>query len=211
MAQVEATEHDLLLAQRIISAAERHDVQALRVLLKDGSANVYVDGRAPLHAAIASGAGLEDQTLKTVELLLQNGGIWNDLNSDNETPGCIALQLGLKTVYETMIEAGVRAEMLFSKIHELGMDVDDADDEGEEAAPKKAIRTAVEEDVSVDNHAYLKSKLRFKPGILLDQSDNAVMMDWETEIMTRHAETLIPTSGLRTMNVGHGMVCLPPN
>jgi hypothetical protein len=33
----------------------------------------------------------------------------------------------------------------------------------------------------------------------------AVMMDWETQIMQRHAETLIPKSGLRTMNVGHGM------
>ena len=31
------------------------------------------------------------------------------------------------------------------------------------------------------------------------------MMDWETEIMTRHAETLLPTPGLRALNVGHGM------
>jgi hypothetical protein len=31
------------------------------------------------------------------------------------------------------------------------------------------------------------------------------MMDWETQIMQRHAETLIPKPGLRTMNVGHGM------
>jgi protein arginine N-methyltransferase 2 len=51
----------------------------------------------------------------------------------------------------------------------------------------------------------LKSQLRYKPGILLDESDNAVMMDWETQIMQRHAETLIPKSGLRVMNVGHGM------
>jgi hypothetical protein len=33
----------------------------------------------------------------------------------------------------------------------------------------------------------------------------AVMMDWETEIMQRHTETLVPKAGLRTMNVGHGM------
>src|SRR5690348_15511799 len=35
-----ASEEDILLAKRIISAAERHDVAALEVLLKNGSANV---------------------------------------------------------------------------------------------------------------------------------------------------------------------------
>ncbi|KIW04906.1 uncharacterized protein PV09_04077 [Verruconis gallopava] len=205
MSQIEGTEEDLLLAQRILSAAERHDLQALQVLLKDGSANVYVNGRAPLHAAIASGEGAEDATAKTAELLLQNGAIWNDLNSDNETPGCIALRLGLMKVYEMMVEAGVRAEMLFSKMQELGMDVDGEGDEDAEGAPQRATRVTVEEDVSIDNHAYLKSKLRYKPGILLDESDNAVMMDWETEIMKRHAETLADRPGLRTMNIGHGM------
>ena len=31
------------------------------------------------------------------------------------------------------------------------------------------------------------------------------MMSWENTIMTRHAETLLPTPGLRALNVGHGM------
>jgi len=30
-------------------------------------------------------------------------------------------------------------------------------------------------------------------------------MEWEREIMRRHAETLIPKPRLRTMNIGHGM------
>ena len=205
MTQVEGTEDDLILAKKIISAAERHDLAALKILLKDGSANVYVDGKAPLHAAIASGANDEVATVKTVHLLLENGGIWNDLNSEDETPGCIALKLGLKKVYEVMVDAGVRAEMLFSKMQELGMDVDEAEDEEDESGRQRATRAAVEDDVSLDNHAYLKSKLRYRPKILLDESDNAVMMDWEEAIMIRHAETLIPKEGLRTMNVGHGL------
>jgi len=143
--------------------------------------------------------------VKTVHLLLENGGIWNDLNSEDETPGCIALKLGLKKVYEVMVDAGVRAEMLFSKMQELGMDVDEAEDEEDESGRQRATRAAVEDDVSLDNHAYLKSKLRYRPKILLDESDNAVMMDWEEAIMIRHAETLIPKEGLRTMNVGHGL------
>jgi protein arginine N-methyltransferase 2 len=231
----QATEEDILLAKRIISAAERHDVPVLNILLKEGSANVQdptaTVATSPLHAAIAScgqaesGKEASDEAIQTVELLLQNGAIWNDLNKEDETPGCIALRLNQKKIYDIMVEAGVRAEMLFAKMEALGLNGDaDSESEAEDditddqpAAKKQKvsaeevqeIQQSVEEqvldDVSLDNRAYLKSQLRYKPGILLDSSDNAVMMDWETQIMQRHAETLIPKSGLKVMNVGHGM------
>lgn len=233
----QATEEDILLAKRIISAAERHDVSVLKILLKEGSANVQdptaTVATSPLHAAIAACGKAEDgkeagnDAVQTVELLLQNGAIWNDLNKEDETPGCIALRLGQKKIYDIMVEAGVRAEILFAKMEALGLG-GDATKEGEEeeddvaseeqpAAKKQKVseeeaksiqetaQDPVLDDVSLDNHAYLKSQLRYKPGILLDESDNAVMMDWETQIMQRHAETLIPKAGLKVMNVGHGM------
>jgi protein arginine N-methyltransferase 2 len=231
----QASEDDILLARRIIGAAERHDAPALKILLKEGSANVQdptaTVATSPLHAAIAScgkaedGKEAGDDAVKTVELLLENGAIWNDLNTEDETPGCIALRLGQKKIYQIMVEAGIRAELLFSKLEALGLGDDDVEvEEGEadatveQPAAKKqkvseetaqAIQQAVEEqvleDVSLDNKAYLRSQLRYKPGILLDESDNAVMMDWETQIMQRHAETIIPKPGLKVMNVGHGM------
>ena len=230
----QATEEDILLAKRIISAAERHDVPALKILLKQGSANVQdptaTIATSPLHAAIAgcgkseNGKEADSNAIETVELLLQNGAIWNDLNKEDETPGCLALRLEQKKIYEIMVDAGVRAEMLFAKMAALGLGADEEDEPEDEetseeqpAAKKqkpseataKPIQETTEEqkldDVSLDNRAYLKSQLRYKPGILLDESDNAVMMDWETQIMQRHAETLITKAGLRTMNVGHGM------
>ena len=205
----QATEEDILLAKRIISAAERHDVEALKVVLKHGSANVQdpTTGTSPLHAAIEAcgkaenGTEVDEAAIKTVQLLLENGAIWNDLNNADETPGCIALRLGQKSIYEMMVEAGVRAELLFSKMEALGL----GGDEEEESRDESELADKLLDDVSLDNKAYLKSQLRYKPGILLDSSDNAVMMDWETTIMKRHAETLIPKSGLRCMNVGHGM------
>lgn len=249
MADLQASEQDILLAKRIISSAARHDVPALTILLKEGgSANVQDPtadvATSPLHAAIAAcenvkegGKDASDEAVKTVELLLQNGAIWNDLNNKDETPGCIALRLGQKKLYDIMVEAGVRAEMLFARMEALGLvgggvvggedvEIEAAEETQEEEQPaaKKqktddgeakdvevkngqlsAQEQALLDDVSLDNHAYLKSQLRYKPGILLDESDNAVMMDWETQIMQRHAETLIPRAGLRTMNVGHGM------
>ncbi|KAF2748966.1 arginine N-methyltransferase 2 [Sporormia fimetaria CBS 119925] len=243
MADLQASEEDILLAKRIISAAERHDIPALTVLLKEGSANVQDPtapiATTPLHAAIAScgkaeeGKEASEEAIKTVELLLQNGAIWNDLNQQDETPGCIALRLGQKKIYDMMVEAGVRAEMLFAKMEALGLgqDINLADepkdapaeedetrdeqpaakkqkideDSAKEVQQEKVVDPRILDDVSLDNKAYLKSQLRYREGILLDESDNAVMMDWETQIMQRHAETLIPKKGLRTMNVGHGM------
>lgn len=165
--------------------------------------------------------------VQTVELLLQNGAIWNDLNKEDETPGCIALRLGQKKIYDIMVEAGVRAEILFAKMAALGLgdntvevEVEEEEEEAEEqpAAKKQKVSEkevkeisqttedpAVLDDVSLDNHAYLKSQLRYKDKILLDSSDNAVMMDWEDQIMRRHAETISPKPGLKVMNVGHGM------
>ncbi|ETI20332.1 hypothetical protein G647_08366 [Cladophialophora carrionii CBS 160.54] len=231
----QASEEDILLAKRIISAAERHDVPALQILLKDGSANVQDPtaqvASSPLHAAVAScgkaedGKEADDDAIKTIELLLENGAIWNDLNKEDETPGCVALRLGQSKIYEMMVEAGVRAELLFAKMEALGLDDEDEeeDDEddatnGEQPAVKKqklssddakaveqVIEAKVLDDVSLDNHAYLKSQLRYGPGILMDETKNMVMMSWETDIMQRHAETLIPKKGLRVMNVGHGM------
>lgn len=191
---------------------------------------------SPLHAAIASCGKVEggkeagDEAFQTVELLLQNGAIWNDLNED-DTPGCIALKLGQKKVYDIMVEAGVRAEILFAKMEALGLGANTVEDDDEEeeatdgiaedrpAAKKQKVsedevkdiskEEIVEEqkldDVSLDNHAYLKSELRYMEGILLDESDNAVMMDREDQIMRRHAETINPKPGLKAMNVGHGL------
>jgi len=225
------SEQDILLAKRIIGAAERHDVSALKVLLKDGSANVQdptaTVATSPLHAAIAAcgqaedGKEAGDEAAQTVEFLLQNGGIWNDLNKEDETPGCVALRLGQKKIYDIMVEAGVRAEILFAKMEALGLgfntiDDEEEDDEEEDVDAQPAIKkqkvsdqqaneiqetaeSQTLDDVSLDNRAYLKSQLRYKPGILLDESDNAVMMDWETQIMQRHAETINPKKGLKVM------------
>ncbi|KAK3079195.1 hypothetical protein LTS18_005498, partial [Coniosporium uncinatum] len=215
-----ASSDDILLAQRIISAAGRHDFNALRVSLSEGSANVQdpTTGTSPLHAAVAAcerkdtsadanGAVNDTDTVseegaaKTVEYLLQNGAIWNDLNKDNETPGCVAHRLGLHKLYEIMVAAGVRAELLFSKMEDLGVETEDiVIVEGEEsttaaadsAPPEQETETETEterpskkfkpteasddlDDVSLDNRAYLKSPLRFSEDskILLDSSDNA--------------------------------------
>nr|POE77968.1 protein arginine n-methyltransferase 2 [Quercus suber] len=286
----------------ILLAATNHDLDALRRLLKIGSAKIQDPdtGFSPLHAAIAScesddeevaqdsdvnGAGdavhsnalAEESCVDTVKLLFENGAIWNELDNDDETPGCLAYRLGLKKVYETIVDAGVRAELLFGRMDAYGLlaggdeEDDEQDDEaivGFEPAPVGPVdsndparppvsgpleseegfgfeptpnpsykvddesgassRPAADANVpdlmqtdesgeqtkvtapalsnpNVNNEDYLKSELTYSHDRLLDSDKNAVMMDWETEIMKVSADQCAPKPGLRTMNVGHGM------
>lgn len=255
-----------LQTQSLLLAAANHDVSALRNLLRNSSANVQDEetGFTPLHAAVAAFEPDRDETvdksngqtngndkdeaeekqeqieaaIKTIKLLFENGAIWNDLDQNNETPGCIAHRLGLKQLYELFVDAGVRAEMLLSRLDQyqpLGgsdsEDDDNDDDEGrhaEEATEDIEILDINEGDPHVEeaaedieildinaghpngdestvNSNYLASALTFNRRNLTDEAGNGVMMEWESGIMRRSAELLVPTSGLRVLNVGHGM------
>ena len=160
-----------------------------------------------------------DVAAKTMKLLFEYGAIWNDLDANGETPGCIANRLGLKELYELCVDAGVRAELLLSRLDEyqpLG-DSGSDDEDGEEAEEAKLeeAKEGVESmtiyqesnpgDESTENPNYLASALTFDRDRILDGSANGVMMEWETTLMRRSAELLLPSSGLRVLNVGHGM------
>ncbi|EOA84945.1 Arginine N-methyltransferase 2 [Exserohilum turcicum] len=236
------TETDLQ-TQSILLAAANHDTESLRNLLRNSSANVQDSetGFTPLHAAIAAcepdndnakqenvqsngdaaNASAEsedvDSAVKTVKFLFENGAIWNDLDSNGETPGCIAHRLGLRELYDLCVDAGVRAEMLLSRLEQyqsLGDD-DSDDDDDEEEIEVGQVEESVETldlnqgdkngDESTENPNYLASKLTFDRDRLLDGSGNGVMMEWETTLMRKSAELLAPQEGLRILNVGHGM------
>lgn len=270
----------------ILLAATNHDLTTLRRLLGSdvGAANVQDSdtGFAPLHAAIASceaddeemqdadgqeglinGVAMaEESCLETVRLLFENGAIWNELDHNDETPGCIAHRLGLKTVYEAIVQAGMRAELLFNRLDAFApLMAEDSEEEEEDedekiegfepspaganvpvAASNGHVQDPVEgfeptpnpskdteEDDSsvptlvqtingevvsaselanpdVNSAEYLQSNLEYSGDrLLLDSDKNAVMMDWESEIMFKSVDKLVPTSGLRTLNVGFGM------
>jgi protein arginine N-methyltransferase 2 len=107
----------------LLLAASHHDLFTLRELLKTTSPTVTdpTTNRSALHLvidSISSESSPEEQ--KDVENclreLLLNGAIWNDLDSNGETPGCIAWRKGLGGAYEVMVEAGVRAEILLGRM-----------------------------------------------------------------------------------------------
>ena len=126
-----------LLTQRILLASSQHDIPQLRTLLRSARASLpnpasvqdSETGSTPLHAAVAAcepeptehstadtngvrqSPVVEEEAEAarlTVKLLLGEGAIWNDLDKNDETAACIARRLGLKDVYELLVDAGVR-------------------------------------------------------------------------------------------------------
>ncbi|KAJ5103150.1 Protein arginine N-methyltransferase 2 [Penicillium argentinense] len=242
--------------QEILLAASQHDLAKLRRLVRTQSslpdaANVKdpETGYSPLHSAIAAcepeteeqakgdASKIDAETLKsgveTVKLLLQEGAIWNDLDNNNETPGCLARRIGALELYDLIVDAGVRAEMLLNRLdgyEELSDDEDDIKESGEKAegaeaeteteAPELVDVTAEQaatiiananaeaETVAnpdVTNVKYLDSNLNIQKDRILDSDQNGVMMQWESDIMKKSAVALLPRPGLKVLNIGHGM------
>ncbi|KAL8757752.1 MAG: hypothetical protein Q9199_002005, partial [Rusavskia elegans] len=235
-------------ARLLLLAASRHDLKSLQELLRTIPASVQdpETGFTPLHAAIAGadpskkaslvdgvpnggpingdtqekeGNG-DDAAIETVKQLLLNGAIWNDLNKDDETPGCLALRLGLKDLYNIMVDAGVRAEVLLNRLDEYEqLNDQESDDDPDEDIPDTTQRvqdnnesitnqpssSSSSQDPLPNQPTYLSSTLSFQANRILDSSTNSVMMSWETNLMSRTASLLAPCPGLRILNIGHGM------
>ncbi|KAA8574654.1 hypothetical protein MFRU_030g00450 [Monilinia fructicola] len=232
--------------QSILLAASNHDLPALKPFLRvPGAASVQdpETGFTPLHAAIAScedSPSLDDieAAKATIKELFLSGAIWNDLDANNETPGCLAWRLGRKELYELVVDAGVRAEILMNLMggyEELSEDEDEEEGEVDGMEIGENVEVVVEgENTSttetaegatngqagetkeegteipkkdVNSADYLQSKLEFTDDKLLDADANGVMMAWETSIMQRTVDLLIPASSppLRILNIGFGM------
>ena len=198
--------------QTILLHASQHDLASLKPLLRiPGNASVQdpETGYTPLHAAIAacspdSPPAELDAAKEVVRELFLSGAIWNDLDSNNETPGCLAWRLGLKELYELCVDAGVRAELLLglmggyealddedSEDEELDKELRDAgfeivNEDGSAIVPgtnghshELAVGPAEEHEVvkrDVNSEDYLKSDLTFTENALLDEDQNGVMM-----------------------------------
>ncbi|KAE8449327.1 hypothetical protein EG329_008228 [Mollisiaceae sp. DMI_Dod_QoI] len=233
-----------LTTQTILLHASTHNLSALKPLLRvPGNASVQdpETGTTPLHAAISSLSLPEttEQDIENAKTVVQelflSGAIWNDLDGNNETPGCLAWKLGERGrgIYELCVNAGVRAEMLLGLMggyEELGseggeededvVEAETVDVEGENGTnghthdhelavgPAEEMELEKEEGKrDVNSEDYLNSELTFEDDKLLDADANGVMMAWETDIMRQTVDLLIPDlkPGARVLNIGFGM------
>ncbi|KAK4915328.1 hypothetical protein LTR66_017094 [Elasticomyces elasticus] len=227
IAEVMSTDDNV---EEIVQAASKHDDALLERLLMqytfpevDAVDVQNARGTSPLHAAIAScvptstnghagestvspSSELEQMGCDTVRLLLENGAIWNQLDNNGDTPGCIASRHGLLDLYELMVDAGVRAEILLNRLegyehledeievepvvemddlaaHTADVSRKDMENDGAPQLLDATQATTTTDTIEVNSSDYLASSLTFDRNKLLDNDKNGVMMAWESDIM----------------------------
>ncbi|KIW24473.1 uncharacterized protein PV07_10184 [Cladophialophora immunda] len=213
--------------REIIRASASHDARALQRCIDQYSfpdckvvdVQDPTTGFSPLHAAISACATQvngdstpsshnEESGTRFLKFLLENGAIWNQLDKNDETPGCIAYRLSLHELYQIMVDAGVRAEMVLNRLEgyeRLHDDEDGEDIDGPEDSQRQDISEANTSQEHVTSSVYLSSALSLGDNSLLDEQQNGVMMAWESEIMLQSANALLSEPGLKILNIGFGM------
>lgn len=237
--------------REVLYHAWGHDLSGLKKLLETEGLAQSQDpktGETPLHAAIrACGKaepsdategedeeedGTVEEAKEVVQELFLSGAIWNDVDSNNETAGCVALRLGRTSLYEMCVDAGVRAELLFALMDGYeqlssaddmeGVEADEAEGVEADAGNAETTTEATKEpadaskqefvppdagEPQVTSEQYLQSEIKYDGDKLLDSDLNGVMMAWETDIMRRSVDALIPNgeTGKRILNIGFGM------
>ena len=185
---LEITQEQLELDQKLLQACETFDRQAVVALEAKKPDFWFQDlqtGKGPLHLVVEAGVGRdESEVVDFLSYLLENAAVWNQMSKDWETPGCTARRLhgASSPIYQCLISAGVRAELLLSALN----------------APDTS-----------KNDAFMAAKLAYteptdSAKTLLDSDNNAIMMTWETEIMQRSAD-MVAAPGKSVLNIGFGL------
>ncbi|CAK9435331.1 uncharacterized protein LODBEIA_P57040 [Lodderomyces beijingensis] len=135
------------------------------------------------------------------DVLFEYGAGWSFTDVNNETPGCVLIRRGLKdwALYEKLVDAGVRAELLLRKVSEYDVEFVE---EGEVVASEEAAAP------SHNQQAFLESKLEYVDDALVTKErKDGVMMSWESDIMQLAADsiTVNGSDDLCILNIGFGM------
>jgi type IV protein arginine methyltransferase len=122
----------------------------------------------------------------TIRLLLQNGALWDRVNSNRETPGCLARRLKLEPLYEVILDAGVRAELLKNQRDQYERIDDDQDEDGNGGGDREVQSESIGEEKSM----------------VYSNSNGIFNQDQHRIITTRTVDLLCPKEGARVLNIG---------
>eukprot|EP00466_Bigelowiella_natans_P013284 jgi/Bigna1/48887/estExt_Genewise1.C_340012 len=127
---------------------------------------------------------------EVIHELLCNGAPWNAVDKHGRSAGNYALKAGHQKAVDQIVNAGVTAELIFAQL-------------GKNQRKGQGIGSS--EKANKESKEYIDRNVRYSQGKLLDESEDAVMMKWETPLMEAHAKVLCPKEGLDVLNIGFGM------
>jgi protein arginine N-methyltransferase 2 len=160
-----------------------------------------VTGQSPLMAAASAG------NHALCQYLLDAGAPWNALDRQGRCAGDYATAAEQWSVVNLLVEWGVRAELILGQL-------DRTHREKTSSGISSAAAAAAPSDglVPVDQQPstkpdYLRQRLQYSEDgqSLLDQDQDAVMMEWERPLMKAHAQIMMEEGRRSVMNVGFGM------
>ena len=167
--------------ERLHAALVARDEAMAMTALAEGADAAYQDeetGKSVMMVAAEKGMAA------TVAAMLQAGAPWNAIDRQGRCAGDFAVRNNHQTVVETLVSAGVAAELVFGQLAKN--------------VPVAAPRNA----------EYLASKAEYVNDgktLLQTGANDAVMMEWERPLMEAHVRALCPQPGLRVLNIGFGL------
>ena len=170
---------DDALAHSLLAAASSGDTASVESLLAGGCDPCFQEDEGGCSPLmLAAAAG----HAPIVRALLAAGAPWNAVDRRGRCAGNHALDAGQQAIVDLLVDEAVRAELL------LG------------AAERRTL-------TALKNSEYLSRGVKYDGDRLIDEGDDAVMMEWETPLMEAHAERLCAAGagGADVLNVGFGM------
>ena len=183
--------------REMIDACASSNLPVIQQLVAENSLYVCQQdletGLSPLMAAAKSGS------LELCRELLDKGAPWNAVDRQGQCAGNYATDAEHWAVVNLLVEWGTRTELILGEL--------------QRSQRKQGQFHICQNPNGVAEHQpstkpdYLKHQLRYNPDgtALLDEDDDAVMMEWERPIMKAHAQIMMETPGKRVLNVGFGM------
>ena len=152
--------------------------------------------------------------LDIVRTLLEEGAPWNALDRNGKCAGNYATENEHWEVVNTLVDAGTKAELILGASIRLQMQMTSGT-----VASKNENSMEDEMDVSEQpctKPDYIQANVRYDAAntILLDNDNDAVMMEWERPLMEAHANFLAGNAARtsddgsgrkRVLNVGFGL------
>lgn len=190
----------------LLNSIQCQDTEKVVALLQSGVPAFYQEnenGTSALMVAASTG------NIALIKLLLESGAPWNALDRKGKCAGDYAVDSGVQEAIDTLVTAGVTAELLFGAMDREAKKAQLIDNPLPTPPPSAMLPAAAAinqlpagsgEGVTGNYDAhfpaapgqYLEDRgVRYDGDKLLDSADDAVMMEWETPLMEAHADILL--------------------
>ena len=185
--------------RQMIQACSVGDMTVIQDLVQQHT--IYVaqqdleTGTSPLMAAAKAG------NVTLCQMLLEAGAPWNAIDRQGQCAGNYATDAEQWEVVNLLVEWGTRSELILGELQRSQR----RENVNASSSSSSSSSSWIHEDSSTKPN-YLQHRLKYNDNgtALLDQDNDAVMMEWERPLMQAHAQILME-AGSRVLNVGFGM------